>query len=119
MDEGSKQDTLSKEAIREHLGDSFYDIRFGRMTMEELSNIFNTYPMTVVFTAEEHKDIVQMITTKKKKSKFLNGNPRESGWDQAPLITLSRRYEDESEKPSLSNNSDITTFSTNKTLLLR
>ncbi|XP_055302490.1 uncharacterized protein LOC129568525 [Sitodiplosis mosellana] len=114
----SKKDTLTKEAVQAHLGDSFYDIRFGSMKMEEFAAIFDSYSMTSVFTADEHKDIVQMITTDTHKPKFFNENRRQDA--QTQTFECSRETDDvDEEQPYHIKEHEVTTFSTNEHLLLK
>ncbi|XP_055307600.1 BTB/POZ domain-containing protein 6-B-like, partial [Sitodiplosis mosellana] len=114
----SKQDTLTKEAVQAHLGDSFYDIRFGSMKMDEFAAIFESYSMTSLFSAKEHKEIVQMITTEKYKPEMFNGKRRRSNWDHLPMLQFSRNFSFVKD-PNTLDNDEETTFSSSEPLLLR
>ena len=112
----SKQDTLTKEAIRTHLGDSFYDIRFGSMNMV----VFASISMTSIFTTEEHKDIVQKITTDTYTPKFFNKNRRRR--IQTQILKCKRETSYVGiliEHPYHIKKHEITTFTSNENLLLR
>lgn len=60
---------LTKELVEEHLGEIFYQIRFGMMSSQEFSTLLPKYE--VIFSAVELCEIFQMINNK---SKFLNRN---------------------------------------------
>lgn len=57
---GKTDSNVTRQMIDEHLGDLFYEMRFGSMTMDEFSGVTSTYGD--LFSADEHHEITQMIT---------------------------------------------------------
>lgn len=116
----SKAKTLTKSLVRNHLGASFYDIRFGSMKMEEFIAIFlmNRH----LFPFDEHKDIILKIMSTEHQPQYFNGMRRQSSsWDKiTPKIRCIREYDDAPEFEHNINGEPITTtFHMNETLLLR
>ncbi|XP_055295381.1 BTB/POZ domain-containing protein 3-like [Sitodiplosis mosellana] len=114
----SKQDTLTKELVGAHLGESFYDIRFGSMTMEDFDAIYMAND--ALFSTDEYQDIVRSITSKEYEAKLFKGKTRQCTWDQAAMLKCDRP----AKEIMLFQEYDVsgfekTTFSTSTTLLLR
>lgn len=57
----SHTDILTKELLRHHLGNVFYEIRFGSMKIQEFADLMPSYGM--LFTADEYQEIIQMIAS--------------------------------------------------------
>lgn len=55
----NKQQPVTRETVQTHLGDLFYEIRFGSMTFVEFATISSSYGH--LFTALEYQEIIQMI----------------------------------------------------------
>lgn len=54
----SKQENLTKDIVKETLGDLFYKIRFGSMTLKDFGQIYVSYGN--VFTADDYNKILQV-----------------------------------------------------------
>ncbi|XP_055301666.1 BTB/POZ domain-containing protein 2-like [Sitodiplosis mosellana] len=68
----TKQNTLTKELVQSQLGELFYEIRFGLMTMDEFVALIPSYGK--IFGADEYTDIIQLITDKDFQSNLFPGN---------------------------------------------
>lgn len=112
----SKKNYLDKDTLKDWLGDSFHDIRFELMSMDEFLSIFTTYQL--LFSAEKRRDIIQRIVAKDFNPKMANIRGRQCNLLTKPILDYERnvRY---SEKPYFIQSTEFTTFSTNKPLLLR
>lgn len=66
----SKQNVLTKDAVKEHLGDLLYQIRFGSMSLQEFAALIPLYGDA--FSYDEHKDIIQLIADEEFKPTFFN-----------------------------------------------
>lgn len=55
------QIVVTKDMVRHHLGELFYEIRFGSMKIQEFSQLLPTYGS--LFTADEYQEIIQMTTS--------------------------------------------------------
>ncbi|XP_055305913.1 BTB/POZ domain-containing protein 3-like [Sitodiplosis mosellana] len=108
----SGQDEISKELIQNHLGNLFYDIRFGSMTMQEFNAIYTAHGY--LFTDKEQQGITKLIKAKKTRWELFNGTRRVSPWEKSDEFEsnggLVIKYDD--------GQIEIMKFSTNKTLLL-
>lgn len=58
----AKSDTLTEEAVHTHLGEAFFNFRFGAMSIETFAKLMPEYKQ--VFTKDEYADIIQMIGNK-------------------------------------------------------
>lgn len=70
----TKQQTLSKEIVRDNLGDVFYEIRFRSMSFENFADLTPEYGQ--LFSLEEYQDIVQLIRSKDFQSTMFNNKSR-------------------------------------------
>lgn len=57
----SGQDELTKQLLDNHLGDLFYEIRFGSMKLHEFADLLPSYGN--LFTTDEYQEIIQMIAS--------------------------------------------------------
>lgn len=115
----SNQEHLSGELIRKRLDDSFYDICFGSMSVAKFIAFNDAYDG--LFAAEEHAEILQMITSKDVQPKIFRTNRRKCfkiEWDEEVAIHCRRLFWNKSIKPYYVKNIDTTTFSSNKSLWL-
>lgn len=113
----SKESTLTREIVQNYLSNSFYDIQFGAMTMNEFSSIISTYKD--FFSAAEYKDVIQMIKWKKQTSKYFNRISRRSNWDTNYLHTCKRSRSETSELMHAIGEDMSTTFYSTGNLLLQ
>lgn len=118
----SGQKKLTKEIIQSHLGNILFDIRFGAMAIAKFNAIYKSYGY--LFSAEDHTAIVDVIKSKKSqtikkqlKSQHINGKCRQNPWTQSELIKCNRELDVSSERYDIQK-VEITTFWTNKTILL-
>ncbi|XP_055305894.1 BTB/POZ domain-containing protein 6-like [Sitodiplosis mosellana] len=112
----AKQDQLNSDVILAHLGDSFYDIRYELMPMQEFTTIFSSYE--TLFTADQRRSIIQSIASKEFETKTEVNIGRESAWYKLPFI-ICERNSNISNQPYEIADMEVETFSTNKPLLLR
>lgn len=56
----SKENTLTRDILKEHLGESFYEICFGSMSMDEFVEILPIYGK--IFSTDEYNEILQTIS---------------------------------------------------------
>lgn len=55
----SKQEHLTREIIQKYLGDLFYEIPFGSMSLKDFAEFYRAYDD--LLTYDEHREIIQMI----------------------------------------------------------
>ncbi|XP_055326193.1 BTB/POZ domain-containing protein 6-A-like [Sitodiplosis mosellana] len=70
----SKQNDLTKEIVEAHLGSSFYKIRFRSMTIKEFGALSLVYG--AIFSLDQYKEIVHMISCPGFKPTLFNNNFR-------------------------------------------
>ncbi|XP_055305896.1 BTB/POZ domain-containing protein 9-like [Sitodiplosis mosellana] len=108
----SGQNEISKELVQNHLGNLFYDIRFGSMTMQEFNAIYTAHGC--LFTDKEQQGITKLIKSKIMQWESFNGTRRVSPWEKSDEFDcnggLDLKYDD--------GQIEIMKFSTNETLLL-
>lgn len=90
----SMQNAFAKETVLTFLGDSFYDIRFGLMTIEQINGIFTSY--VDLFTDDEQKQIRRLIASKNFRSKMFSNQPRprQCYWDKIDAVDCDRNVGD-------------------------
>lgn len=72
----SKQEKVTKQILKEHLGDLLYDIRFRSITIEEFTTLLSTYGD--LFSSDEYQEIVQLIVSSKDcYPKLFHAKPRQ------------------------------------------
>lgn len=116
----SKQERLTKEIIEEYLGDLFYEIPFGSMSLKEFAAFDRTYDG--LLTYEEHRDIIQMIACKDFQPKIFSVNRKtlfgnSPKWNKHAVIKCDRRIW-KTKSPYFIKNIETTVFSTDKPILL-
>lgn len=105
-----------------HLGDSFYNIRFGLMK-DQLENCFRSHE--IKFTDDLRSEISHAIMSED--AKPITFQPRQWDWSKGPMVNCIREkkwisytntnYDD--NKPYEIRKPEISTFATNVALLLR
>lgn len=71
----SKQEMLTRKLIDQHLGELFFEIRFGSMTIQEFAALIPMYGP--VFTIDEYQEIIQVIGMKTFKPNIFKGGARQ------------------------------------------
>lgn len=112
----SCQDVLTKKIVDTYLGDLFRQIRFGSMTIEHFAALVHSYGL--LFSTEEYKDIIEMIVLPGSEPKIFNGNPRQIQWRSDDAIKCDRSVLNSPNNSFLLKNGEITTFSSNESILL-
>lgn len=112
----SKQEKLTKDVIQMHLGDLFYQIPFGSMSMDEFVKILPSYG--TLFTADEYNEILQVISRLEAKPKLFKKCRRLPIWDEKNVIQCNRLIEYAIPIYCNIQSEEVTTFSTNTELLL-
>lgn len=115
----NKQEQLTGESIRSHLGDSIYYIHFGSIPIAKLAAFNETYKG--LFTPEEYAEILQMNASKDFQPTIFRGNRRkcfEIQWNEEVEINCNRLFWDKPIGPYFVKAIDSTTLSSNKTLWL-
>lgn len=118
----SKRDVVSKKLVVSRLRDSFYDIRFGSMSFEQFATLIPSYGQ--LFVGDDYATIIQMIADSEFVPNKFSGNRDErchsNPWENKCMILcdrlLSHTY---SNQPYFVKSSEITSFTTDKPLLLR
>lgn len=120
----SKENQVTKELVRAHLGELFYDIRFGSMTINEFVAVSVSYDD--LFSSNEYKEIVQLIVAKEFQSNKFKRNSRQTQpemqvtWNKDAVIECGRVVEDQNPIASycILQAVETTTFTTNKPVIL-
>lgn len=111
----SQQNDPTKDILRAHLDELFYEIRFGSMTIQEFASLTPSYQH--LFSYQEYQDIVQKIALNKFRSKMFKSQGREVEWNENAVIKCNRVSECTTEYCGLCE-TETTTFSTNQPILL-
>lgn len=112
MNAVTKEDEIGKELVANHLGNVFYDIRFGAMKLKEFHKILTSYES--LFSTIDQTEIKKLIRSKIKRWKLFNGNARVNPWENTNEIECNRNSCSEIDEKQV----EFTRFSTNKTVLL-
>lgn len=113
----TKQEEVTRELCHHYLGDLFYDIRFGSMTIEEFAALSPEYGH--LFSFDEYQDIIQLIVSKDFQSKYFKNPPRQVQWNSDTVIECNRTINDPGDNGTIYiRYSETTTFSTNALLVL-
>ncbi|XP_031631886.1 BTB/POZ domain-containing protein 2-like [Contarinia nasturtii] len=117
----SEEENLTRDIVQSELGDLFYKIRFGSMTIKEFSTLIPSYGS--LFSNGELQDIIQFVGDKEFQSKLFI-ETREKRCD----VNLFEGYkkikrnrlapQEQSAKPYIMKNLETTTFSVNETVFL-
>lgn len=108
----SEHEDMTKDVIRKHLGDLFYQIRFTSMTVEEFARV--TTEHGYVFTDDEVKDIVASSGC----PKIFNGTARQPQWNDDNGVNVDLVLQNSPRSFYLIRNRTSTVFSSRKLLLL-
>lgn len=111
-----KQRYLNSDIISAQLGQSFHDIRFELMTMNDFTQIFSTYE--TLFSADQRRNIIQKIASKEFDTNMGIKCGRKFTWYKLPFIEC-ERDNSRTIKPYDIQEIEVETFSINKPLLLR
>lgn len=123
--EACGETNLTRQIVNLHLGDSFYKLRFGAMSLDEFDTIKSSYGE--LFTTDEYNSIVEMITTKKSKLKTFSAIPRNTSFmsliKNSKILSCNRVILAtgefiKTEKPYFINRVETMLFTTNKTLYM-
>lgn len=71
----SNQNNLTRQMVEQHLGELFYEIRFGSMTTDEFIEVWKKYP-DELFTNEEFKEIIMLTKGQIVETRFFTLNLR-------------------------------------------
>lgn len=91
----SKHNELTKEIVNEHLGELFYKIRFGLMSLSDIRQLFKAY--SKLFSTNEYRKILQMIVSGAFDMQIFC-KPRQPAaltpWNKSDLVRISRKRND-------------------------
>lgn len=79
----SKQNVLTREIVDEYLGDLFYEIRFGALTIQELCNLTMKYDAVL---SDDFKTLTKLIVLPNFQPEKFNTRPRQIKWNGAVSI---------------------------------
>lgn len=111
----SMEDELTREIIQTHLGDSFFDICFGSMSMDDFVKLLPLYGN--LFSANEYNEILQTISKQQTQPKIFRESRQALHFDENKIIKCNRFVSSLSGKKYYAQDLAITTFSTNAPLL--
>lgn len=104
---------MTREIINKHLGASFFNIRFGSMTIEQfLSTVDGN-----LFSKQEYTDIIQMISSNYC-SEIFKKEPRQKPWNKNNIIKCNRDTVDGGTSTYYFQDVETVVFSSNKHILL-
>lgn len=102
--------------FNKHLGEFYYDIRFGSMTLQEFCKLEEKYTEVL---ASDFKTIIQMIAEPTKTSDEFTTARRQAKWSESGAIKCERdNLTDKKRKLYAVDNEEKLIFSTSKPLLL-
>lgn len=114
----SEQEELTKEIVQGQYGDLWHEVRFGSMTLDTFSALDPSYG--ALFTSNELREIIQMFNSEQFEPKIFQRNRRfnlPSLWDENAMIKCDRLIK-ETDSPNYLKNTETTTFTFNKPVLL-
>lgn len=105
--------------LKRQLGDCFYLIRFGEMTIDEFGDILSNKLYSDLFTKDELAEIMRLKSRKNFTSEIFTQTPRLPAlkWDSNKMLTYNRRDSATGTKTFIQD-VESTMFSTNVPLLL-
>lgn len=112
----SKEDDLTREIVETHLGDSFFDICFGSMTMDDFVKLLPLYGN--LFSANEYNEILQTISKQQTEPQIFRESRQTLHFDENKIVKCNRFVSSLAGKKYYAQNLAITTFSTSAPLLL-
>lgn len=107
-------DDNQAENLKMQLGDCVKSINFGEMNLEEFTALAVAYDG--LFTLNEFKDIVLLITMKGYESDVFKQNPRQYFWNNDKVLQC-RRTKYDSTKMRI-HNTEVVSFTSNQPVLL-
>lgn len=111
----SRQTELTKSIVEFHLGQSFYNIRFASMTIQEFCHLSIEYNSVL---SGDYETITKIIVVPDFKPDEFNTNPRIAEWKLDAIITCERRVKCGPNQKLNLRIQEMTTFSTNEPLML-
>lgn len=104
--------------IRDYLGDLFYDIRFGSMSISKFATLLPSYGN--LFSADEYQEIIQIHGSTEFQPRIFNQHSRQAIWNKDSIIDCSRIPKSPQSSTPLFCHLDCvsSTFSTTKPFLL-
>lgn len=112
----SKRDVLTREVIQNYIGDFFYDIQFGAMTIDEFASIRESYGD--LFSDNERNEVIQMIKLKKYKPRRFNRINRQYSFKSNAILMCKRQHSETCELEHDIDDIISTTFHATGNLLL-
>lgn len=112
----SKEDKLTRDIVQAHLGDSFFDICFGSMPLDDFIQLLPQYGN--IFTACEYNEILQTISKLQIQPKIFRESRHALNFDETKIVKCCRFLSSLGGKKYYAQDLLITTFSTNTPLLL-
>lgn len=112
----SGQEKVTRKIINEQLGDLFYDIRFGSMTLEQFSALLSEVNGDL-FSSQEYQEIVRMIASNYC-SKTFKKEPRRKPWSKDNLVKCNRDTVSGGTSTYYFQDVESIVFSSNKYILL-
>lgn len=110
----SKHLILTRKIVNDYLGNAFYHVRFASMTIEDFAML--THKFGSIFSADEYKEIIQLIAFPDTQPMMFSGLPRQREWNNSDVITYNRFRGPLVVVPF--NMTETTSFSTNQPVLL-
>ncbi|XP_031637920.1 BTB/POZ domain-containing protein 2-like [Contarinia nasturtii] len=80
----SQQNEVTKELMQIHLGELFYEIRFRLMSFAQFSELIASFGH--LFSADELREVIQMIPSKDFEPKLFNNKLRGVEWNETKII---------------------------------
>lgn len=112
-----KQNALTKAMVKKHLGDLYYEIRFGSMTMQELCSLQTEYEPVL---RNDFSTITSMIVLPEFQAENFNNEPRHAKWnaDEQAIVECDFKVKNSNESPQHLWNKHTIIFSTTEIPLL-
>lgn len=85
----SQQDAVTRELVQYHLGELFYEIDFGKMTIGDFAAIVRSNGL--VFSVDEYKEIIEVIMFPGTKPKLFSGKLQQFRWNDADILLCDRK----------------------------
>ena len=112
----SKQDIVTRDIVKTHLGELFYALPFGSMTMAEFVNLLPSYGH--LFSGEEYNEILQVISGRDVEPRlFTECRISQPSWNEEDVVVCNRAIGNVRGLFYIGTES-VTKFSTNSPLLL-
>lgn len=111
----SKEEKITREIIQEYLGDSFFDICFGSMSMDDFVKLLPLYGD--LFSTSEYNEILQTISKQQTQPKIFRESRHALHFDGNKIIKCNRYVSSLSCKKYYPQDLAISTFSSNAPLL--